>query len=189
MRVDADSEVSFEDLAWSRDGNADQNLITLSRGEVQVQARGGAETRVDTDNASLYLRDTGSYRIETRDYTTLLIVREGSAEVRTRRGATAVRADEEAWIEGDRSPEVQAAGTGDRLERWAAEARRPVPPRALGRRLRRLLARLRLDAHGRPRQLGDAERPARLAAAGGSLTSGATMTKTGVYWPAWRATT
>lgn len=121
VRVDADSEVAFDDLAWSSDSNADQNQITLSRGEVQVQARGGAETRVDTDNASLYLRDTGSYRIETRDYTTLLIVREGSAEVRTRNGATVVRADEEAWIEDNRSPEVQAAGTGDRLERWAAE--------------------------------------------------------------------
>jgi hypothetical protein len=121
VRVDADSELGFEDLAWSSDGDAERNLLTLSRGEVQVQGRGGAETRVDTDNASLYLRDSGNYRIETHDYTTLLVVREGAAEVRTRRGATAVRADEEVWIEDDRPPEVQAAGSWDRLERWASE--------------------------------------------------------------------
>ncbi|HEV8240711.1 MAG TPA: DUF6600 domain-containing protein [Thermoanaerobaculia bacterium] len=119
LRVSSDSEVGFDELAWSGDADAESNLLTLRRGEVQLVGGGGAETRVDTDNASVYLRDSGTYRIETRDDTTLVVVRNGRAEVRTRRGAVTVDADEEAWIEGDNSPEVQAAGTGDSLERWA----------------------------------------------------------------------
>jgi len=120
LRVSSDSEVSFEDLAWSGDADAETNQLTLRRGELQLVGGGGAETRVDTDNASVYLRDSGTYRVETRDDTTLIVVRNGRAEVRTRRGAVTVDADEEAWIEGDNAPEVQAAGTGDSLERWAS---------------------------------------------------------------------
>ena len=120
LRVAADSEVGFDELAGSGDGNADVNLLTLRRGELQVVSDGGGETRVDTDNATVYLRDSGNYRVETRDETTLLVVRAGRAEVRTRRGAITVDEDEEAWIEGDEAPEVEAAGTWDSLERWAS---------------------------------------------------------------------
>jgi len=120
LRVGADSELAFDELAWSGDANAEGNLLTLRRGEVQLVTDGAGETRVDTDNASIYLRESGSYRVESRDETTLLVVRAGRAEVRTRRGATVVDEDEEAWIEGDSAPEVEAAGTWDSLERWAS---------------------------------------------------------------------
>lgn len=120
LRVEGDSEIAFEQLADSGDTYADSNLLTFARGELQLVGAGSAETRVDTDNSSVYLRDAGSYRIETRDNTTVVLVRSGSAEVRTRRGATVVRKDEEAWIEGDGSPDIGPAGSWDSLERWAS---------------------------------------------------------------------
>jgi hypothetical protein len=120
LRVAGDSEVVFEELAQSDDGSADANYLTLRRGEVQLVASGVSDTRVDTDNATVYVRDAGNYRLETRDETTLLVVRNGRAEVRTRRGAVSLDGGEEAWIEGDGSPEVESAGSWDTLERWAS---------------------------------------------------------------------
>lgn len=120
LRVGGDSEIGFEQLADSGDTYAGSNRLTFVRGEVQLTADGSIETRVDTDNSSIYLRNSGSYRIETRDDTTVVLVRSGAAEVRTRRGASVVRANEEAWIEGDSSPDVGPAGSWDSLERWAS---------------------------------------------------------------------
>ncbi|HET9767551.1 MAG TPA: DUF6600 domain-containing protein [Thermoanaerobaculia bacterium] len=120
LRVGGDTEVVFDQLASSGDGNSDLNLVSLRRGEVQLVSDGAAETRIDTDNASVYLRELGNYRVESRDETTLLVVRAGRAEARTRRGAIAVNEDEEAWIEGDDAPEVQAASALDSLEHWAS---------------------------------------------------------------------
>jgi len=120
LRIAGDSELVFEELAQSDDGNADANYLTLRRGEVQLVATGVGDTRLDTDNATVYVRDAGNYRLETRDETTLLVVRNGRAEVRTRRGAVSVDGGEEAWIEGDGSPQVESAGSWDTLERWAS---------------------------------------------------------------------
>jgi hypothetical protein len=120
VRVAGDTEVGFEGLAESGDTYADGDYLTLHRGELQLVSSGAGQVRIDTDNATVYLRDAGSFRVETRDDTTLVVVRNGSAEVRTRRGAVDLSADEEAWIEGDGRPEVENAGTWDSLERWAS---------------------------------------------------------------------
>ncbi len=123
LRLGGDSEVGFDQLADSGDSGTAElpaaNLLTLARGELQLVTDASADTRVDADNATVYLRDAGTYRVESRDGTTLLVVRAGSAELRTPRGATTVEAGEEAWVEGDAPPEVEAAGSRDVLETWA----------------------------------------------------------------------
>jgi hypothetical protein len=120
LRVAGDSQLRFDRFAYSGDASGDANLLTLERGELQLVTTGRADTRIDTDNATVYVRDSGSLRVESRNDTTLVVVRRGAAELRTRRGATAVREDEEAWVEGEEAPEVDNAGTWDGLERWAS---------------------------------------------------------------------
>jgi hypothetical protein len=117
--VAGDGEVVFAALAGVGAEDDPANLLLLERGELLLASDGGAETRVDTDNASVYV-GTGSYRIERTDDATLIIARRGEAELRTRRGVVSVAEGEQGWIEGDGTPVVARAAETDALERWAA---------------------------------------------------------------------
>ncbi|HXT49825.1 MAG TPA: FecR domain-containing protein [Thermoanaerobaculia bacterium] len=122
--VAGDGEVVFATLAGEGAEAEPANLLLLERGELLLASEGGAETRVDTDNASVYV-GAGSYRIERTDDATLVIARRGEAELRTRRGMVSVAEGEQGWIEGDGTPVVARAADVDALERWAAALDQP----------------------------------------------------------------
>jgi len=110
--VAGDSEVAF----------AASNLLLLERGEVLLTSAGTTETRIDTENATVYL-SAGSCRIERSEGATLVVAREGDVELRTRQGTVWLAAGRQAWVEGDEVAVVEPAGDADALERWAAALR------------------------------------------------------------------
>lgn len=125
LRVDGDSELVFDQLAGSGDGNARSTLLRLENGEIQMvvveDSIGQEFPRVDTANATVYLQSAGTFLVTAAapDWTTV-VVREGSAEVVTRSGSWSVGAGEELRIEGNdraRASLVQASAR-TALERW-----------------------------------------------------------------------
>ena len=128
IHVGGSSELVFAALAGSGNGDAAEgtNLLLLERGELLVTSDGATPIRIDTDNATVYLGGAGAYRIERDADSTMVIVRQGDAELRTRQGTVVVAVDEHAWVLGDGSPVVEPAAGADALERWAAalDARR-----------------------------------------------------------------
>lgn len=134
LRIDGDSEILFEQLAFSPETGDEVTTLRLLRGNVQAvvvtDSLGEQLPRLDTSNASVYPQDFGTYRL-TSDGTgwTELVVRRGRAEVVTGDGTVAVRADQRALVEGsaDRAwTDVRSAGAYDSLERWAADLDRGV---------------------------------------------------------------
>lgn len=126
LRLDGGSEVTLEQLAASPDRDDPATVIRLHDGNilltVTTYSLGDQLPRVDTPNAAIYPQDFGTYRITaSQDSLTELVVRRGKAEVVTDRGSEIVRADESAFVEGDRyaDVEIESAGSYDRLERWA----------------------------------------------------------------------
>ncbi len=127
IRVGGGSDVVFAALAEPGDGDAGDSphLLLLEQGELLVASEGATAIRIDTDNATVFVR-AGSCRIERDAESTVMTVRRGEVELRTRQGAVVVAADERAWVWGDEAPVVEPAGGSDALERWAAslDARR-----------------------------------------------------------------
>ncbi|HEX7183338.1 MAG TPA: DUF6600 domain-containing protein [Thermoanaerobaculia bacterium] len=127
VRLDGGSELVLERLAASPDANDRATVLRLLEGNMQLavlhESLGEELPRIETPNATIYVQDFGIFRISSDQGTwTELVVRRGKAEVVTDRGSDVVRADEQAYIEGDdrtASSDVQAAGSYDSLERWA----------------------------------------------------------------------
>lgn len=126
LRIDGGSEVTLEQLAASPDRDDPASVLRLQDGNILLtvtsDSLGDQLPRVDTPNAAVYTQDFGVYRITaTQDGFTEVTVRRGKAEVVTDRGTESVRADESAYVEGDRYAriEIEAAKSYDALERWA----------------------------------------------------------------------
>lgn len=119
LLVGADSEVAFAELVGSSDAAQPRNLLLLERGELLLAGEGAEETRVDTDNATVYL-GAGSCRIERSEGATLVVARDGDVELRTRHGVVWLAGGRQAWVDGDEVATVEPAGDTDALERWAA---------------------------------------------------------------------
>jgi hypothetical protein len=126
LRLDGGSELTLEQLAASPDRDDPATVLRLHDGNVLLnvvsESLGDQLPRVDTPNASVYPQAYGTYRITaSQGSLTEVTVRRGKAEVVTDRGSEVVRADESAFVEGDRyaSVEVESASSYDALERWA----------------------------------------------------------------------
>jgi hypothetical protein len=126
LRIDGGSEVLLEQLAASPDRDDPATVLRLQDGNVLLtvttDSLGDQLPRVDTPNATIYTQNFGTYRVTaTQDGFTELVVRRGKAEVVTDRGSHIVKADEAAFVEGERSADVdvESAGSYDALERWA----------------------------------------------------------------------
>lgn len=125
LRIDGGSEVTLEQLAASPDRDDPATVLRLQDGNVLLtvtsDSLGDQLPRVDTPNATIYTQNFGTYRITATDQLTELVVRRGKAEVVTDRGSQIVKADEAAFIEGERYAdiEVESATSYDALERWA----------------------------------------------------------------------
>src|SRR5215213_2143192 len=114
LRMDGGSEVILEQLAASPDGDDPATVLRLQDGNilltVTTDSLGDQLPRVDTPNATIYTQNFGTYRITATDSRyTELVVRRGKAEVVTDRGSQIVKADEAAFVEGDRSADVESA--------------------------------------------------------------------------------
>ena len=123
VRLDGGSELVLEHLAASPDANDPATVLRLLAGNIQLvvtqDSLGDELPRVDTPNATVFPQDFGMYRITADQDWSEVTVRRGKAEVVTDGGSQVVRADEHAYIEGDRRIAVDSAPGFDSLERWA----------------------------------------------------------------------
>jgi len=128
VRLDGDSEMSFEALALSPEQQADNTRLRLHKGEVQIvlleDPVGPEGFSIVTANATIFLDRGGVYRIASNgtDWTEV-VVRDGYAEVLTSLGSSVVRTGEATTIEGEQWPRitVAAAPAEDALESWGHE--------------------------------------------------------------------
>ena len=126
LRLEGDSELVLEQLAYSADASDQITLLRIERGLAQVvvtsQFLGQEPPRIDTPNARLYLRGAGTFLIEAGEGpATRVIVREGSVEALTERGSSLLQAGEEFLVEGEelaRTSLVAASHRGE-FEIWA----------------------------------------------------------------------
>ncbi len=139
LRLDGESEIDFESIAFSAETDDRSTVMRLDAGEVQLivpeDFLGDALPRLETPGATIYLHRAGSFRI-TADYSgwTELVVRDGLAEMVSDRGSLLVHPGEKGWMLGGHQPrlELRAADLRDDLERWgdwlSAEAARADVP-------------------------------------------------------------
>ena len=128
LRVQGDSELVLERLAYSADQPDELTQIRLERGLAQIVVTdtylGEEPPRIDTPNARLYLQGVGEYLVQTGEGpATRVVVREGSAETITQRGSWLLQAGEDFLVEGEElaNTSIQAAPPRGDLETWGDE--------------------------------------------------------------------
>jgi len=125
LRIDGDSEVRFDALAYSPEANDESTVLRVDEGNLVLVVTEGSVgkefPRVELANATVYVGETGRYRLTTAggDWSQV-VARRGWVEVVTDRGSEVVRAGREALVEGARAPRLALAQAGDfdALERW-----------------------------------------------------------------------
>lgn len=128
LRLDADSEVTFQALAMSPESEDRATVLALHEGNLQLvvfaDALGDELPRVDLPNATFYAGEAGRFRLTSdRGDWSQVVARSGWAEVVTERESSVVRSGEELLVDGARAPRTltrQAAGY-DSLESWGRE--------------------------------------------------------------------
>jgi hypothetical protein len=113
-------------------GNATANITTLSRTGIQVQIGQGlvtytqlngseANVEIDLPNSSVHPQTPGEYRISVNsDSETVVIVRQGSAEISTAQGSTIVDQGQMITVQGTDSPQykTETAIVSDEWDSW-----------------------------------------------------------------------
>ncbi len=123
LRIGGESEILFEEIAYSADTDGRRTVLQLLEGEAQwvVPAVSGELPLVVTPGATIYVHRRGTYRVTVdRRGGTELVVRDGMAEVVSERDSRRVYRGEAVWAEGGHSSrlEVRYASSRDSLERW-----------------------------------------------------------------------
>ncbi len=131
LRIDRDTEVSFDDFA-ARDGGT--SVVALASGQVQLligNARGGDGLRIDTPSASIYPLDASSVRVDVEAGDAVRVsVASGRVEVAAERGSVVVVSGERTAVvpgAAPRDPWRYAAGTRDAFDGWVAQRERDDP--------------------------------------------------------------
>jgi len=117
--------------------NSKANIANLTQKDIQIQLSQGianytvskdseAEPEIDTPNVSVHpAHHDGVFRIEVRpDGDTIVIVRQGEAQIATPQGSTEVRAGEMATVRGDSSSaqyKISSAPDRDDWDRWNSD--------------------------------------------------------------------
>ena len=130
LRIDGDSEVLFDALAYSADSRDRETALRVIDGEIQLvvprDALGEALPRIETPAATLYIHSHGTYRIAVHRRTAELTVREGLAELVGDQGSVLLHPGEMGWATEGRGGRIERASAGYRssLERWGDELSR-----------------------------------------------------------------
>ncbi|MCB1058163.1 MAG: FecR domain-containing protein [Acidobacteria bacterium] len=131
LRLDGDTEVVFESLAYSPESGDTVTTLRLLQGNLQLVTFAGSAgeevPRVLTGNATVFAQEAGSYRVTAgRQEWTSVVVRAGYAEVASGSGSVVARGGDEVSVEGLARPrvEVVAASSLDGLERWGQDLER-----------------------------------------------------------------
>jgi hypothetical protein len=128
VRIDGRSELRFERLNRTWEGDDDRTILALARGTAavevrEVSTRDGA-LRLDTDDATVVSPARSVFRVDAGRRGTEIWVLAGSVEVNSRAGHALVRAGEYAFASADSDLDVEAADAPrDRFARFLAERR------------------------------------------------------------------
>jgi hypothetical protein len=120
------SQATFDSLS-DQQGEEDQfSAIRLSDGDAVLAAMGSSEEeipRIDTDDATVYLAAGARVRVNSDPRRgTVVIVRAGTAQVRTRTGTYDVKAGQYLMARGDEEPETgRGTFSRDRFDLWVAD--------------------------------------------------------------------
>jgi hypothetical protein len=125
MRLDQRTEAKVADL--------EQNKIQIQLGsglvDFSVSSGTQADAEIDTPNMGVHPLAPGVYRIQVNSPSeTLLIVRQGQAEVLTNQGSTKVEAGQIIQIHGTDNPEykIDPAPGGDEFDKWCFDRDRQI---------------------------------------------------------------
>jgi Family of unknown function (DUF6600)/FecR protein len=126
LQVDGESRVRFDALAGESGSNVNESVAYLEEGSLAVESIQAGEDRairIDTDDASVYLPDLATVRVNfDARRGTVVMVRQGRAEVQTRAGSYNVAADHYLVVQGDEQPEIAGgAFSRDRFDIWVAD--------------------------------------------------------------------
>jgi uncharacterized protein DUF6600 len=133
---DARAELQLDSANILRmSGGATANITNLSRSGIQVQVGQGlvtytvlngseANAEIDTPNASVHPQGPGEYRISVNsDSETVVIIRQGSAEVSTPQGSTNIDQGQMITVQGTDNPQykTESAANRDDWDSWNDE--------------------------------------------------------------------
>ncbi len=152
--------------------NSKANLANLTQKDIQIQLGQGianftvskdseAEPEIDTPNVSVHpAHHDGVFRIEVRpDGDTLVIVRQGEAQIATPQGSAEVRSGEMATVRGNADSaqyKISQAPDRDDWDRWNSDRDHMIRNASSWRHTNQLLH--RIAGFGRVRQLGERSR-------------------------------
>lgn len=124
--VGGGTRARFSSLYAQQGENDDFSAIDLRDGSVVLVAMGaddGAIPRVDTEDATVYLSAGSRVRVNADPHRgSSVVVRAGSAEVRTRSDSVTLEAGQYLIVEGDEEPEIsRGVFSRDRFDLWAAD--------------------------------------------------------------------
>jgi len=125
MRLDQRTEVTVADLQQNK------IQIQLASGLLNFSAVNGtqADVEIDTPNMGVHPLAPGVYRVQVNSNSeTMLIVRQGQAEVLTDQGSTKVQAGQMIQIHGTDNPEykIDPAPGGDEFDKWCSDRDRQI---------------------------------------------------------------
>jgi FecR protein len=128
VRVDGNTELRFERMARTYEGDDDRDLFFLALGTAAVEVREVSTReralRLDTDDATILAATRSLFRVDTGRRGTEIYVLSGKVEVQGRGGRALVRAGEYADVSGDSEIEVDvSASPRDRFARFVEERR------------------------------------------------------------------
>lgn len=124
--VGGGTRARFSSLYAQQGEDDDFSAIDLRDGSVVLAAIGADNEsipRVDTEDATVYLSAGSRVRVNADPRRgTVVVVRAGSAEVRTRSDSFTVEAGEYLIVEGDETPDIaRGVFSRDRFDLWAAD--------------------------------------------------------------------
>lgn len=124
--VGGGTRARFSSLYAQQGEDDDFSAIDLRDGSVVLASMGADDEsipRVDTEDATVYLSAGSRVRVNADPRRgTVVVVRAGSAEVRTRSDSFTVEAGQYLMVEGDEEPEIsRGVFSRDRFDLWASD--------------------------------------------------------------------
>lgn len=125
FQVAGESRVRLDAVASQEGSSASESSLTVLEGSLAAESLTGGDSalRIDTPDASVYLPAQSQARINIEAARgTSVVVRRGSAEIRTRAGSTTVDQGSYLLIRGGEQPEVERGSfSRDRFDVWVAD--------------------------------------------------------------------